>query len=123
MLRVTAVIVLHLTTTTLVAAVAPTATTSPCLLGVGDRHRRGAAVVPEVGLMPSAMILAFITTTLVAAVTPTVTASRDGGNAGLIGQSVISLGCIDCRRNSRDHIPVTRLILHLRRIILQCGRH
>ena len=59
--------------------------------------------------MPSAVILvAFITTTLVAAVTPTVTASRDGGNAGLIGQSVISLGCIDCRRNSRDHIPVTR---------------
>jgi len=65
---------------------APTVTTSPR----SARCRRSsppwrAAVVPEVGLMPSAVILvAFITTTLVAAVTPTVTASRHGGNAGLI---------------------------------------
>jgi hypothetical protein len=43
------VIVLPFTTTTLVAVMALTVTARNSLLGVGDRHRRGAAVVPEVG--------------------------------------------------------------------------
>jgi hypothetical protein len=58
MLGVIAVIVLPFTTTTLVAAVAPTVTSSPR----SARCRRSSppwrgAVVPEVGLMPSAAIL------------------------------------------------------------------
>ncbi|WP_029583066.1 hypothetical protein [Bradyrhizobium sp. URHD0069] len=69
---VVAVIAVAFITMTLVAAVAPTA--SPPrhgLLGVGDRHRRGTVVVPEVGLMPfRRVVAAFTNMTLVAAVAP-----------------------------------------------------